>query len=449
MQFNALRRTTTFRLTAIYCVVFSLGAVAMLGMIYLQSAVYLTRRVDGILKTEADALAQSPRDGLRRRISEELVLNGDRTNVFALFSADGTWLAGNLAALPIGLKMDGKPIEIAPTSIFPASARLIARRLPTGEILVTGRDVNQLRELRAIIASALIISGAVIIFAGIACAIAFSMRPLRRLRALQDAGEEIARGDLKRRMPLSGRHDELDMLAATVNTMIGEVERLMSEVKGATETIAHDLITPLTRASTQLHRMQQADQLAPDHILGVTAEIDEVLDRFRAILRISELEARGRRAGFQSLDLMDVIAPVIELYQPLAETGGIWLQAAGERGQVIQADPKLLIEALSNLIDNAIKFTGSGGSVQLRLISEEGAPVLIVEDNGPGIAVGERETVLQRFYRSDRNRLTPGSGLGLSIVAAITRLHGFELRLEDADPGLRVRITCQNRTLSY
>jgi signal transduction histidine kinase len=448
MQLSALRRTTTFRLTTLYGLIFALGAVALLAMVYLQSAVYLTHRVDGILTAEADALMQTPGPRLPGRVLEDLALSGGRTTVIALFSPAGARVVGNLAALPPGLRVDGPPLEIPPTAIFQASARLIARRLPSGEVLVVGRDISQLQQMRAIIGQALLWSGAIIIIVGLACGLALSIRPLRRLRELQQAAEEIGRGDLKRRMPLSANHDELDMLAATVNHMMGEVERLMSEVKGATETIAHELITPLTRASTRLHRMQQTGG-EPTDFDRLAADVDEVLDRFRAILRISELEARQRRAGFRRMDLADIVGPVADLYQPLAEAGGIRLSARSERGAEVEADPKLMVEAVSNLVDNAIKFSRPGGRVQVRLGEDPAEPRIIVEDDGPGIPGGEREAVLQRFYRGERDRLAPGAGLGLSIVAAIVRLHGFELRLEDAQPGLRAVIDCRRRGIAY
>ena len=442
MPFSNLWRTTTFRLTALYGLVFVLGTVVLLGMVYLQATVYLTRRTDDIIAGEMRALATSPRPGLRLRVAEDLILNGDRVTVIGLFAPNGTQMAGNLDVLPLGLRLGGPAIETSPTVRFPSVARLRAQRLATGEILVVGRDVSQLRELRAIVASALVFGGLTIIVVGLGCGVALSIGPLRRLRALQDAGEEIALGDLKRRMPISRHRDELDMLATTVNSMMGEVERLMAEVKGATDVLAHDLMTPLTRASTQLHRIEQTGEAGPGQFARISAEVDEVLDRFRAILRISELEGRARRAGFVRIDLMDVIEPVEELYRPLAEERGVWLTLKGQRGVHIQGDPKLLIEAVSNLIDNAIKFSGSGGAVQLRLGEARGRAEIVVQDNGPGVPPAEREAVLQRFYRSDRNRLTPGTGLGLSIVAAICRLHAFALKLEDAEPGLRVAIDC-------
>jgi signal transduction histidine kinase len=446
MRFRTLWQTTTFRLTALYGLLFALGTFALLGMVYVQSVVYLTQRVDGILNTEADALARSPRPGLRQRLVEELTLNGDTTNIYALFSADGVRIAGNLDAMPAALRVDARPLEIPVTRGFSAHARLIARRLPSGEVMVVGRDVDQLREMRSIITSALVWSGVSIILVGFACGTALSIGPLRRLRGLQAAGQDIARGDLKRRMPISHRQDELDMFAPTVNYMRGEVERLMSEVKGATDTIAHDLLTPLTRARTRLRRTQQAQRLEPEDIARVSAEIDEVLERFRAILRISTLDARDRRAGFSHIDLADIVAPVADLYLPLAEAGGVRLSTAGERGITVDADPKLLIEAVSNLVDNAIKFAGSGGAVQLRLGADPAMKQIIVQDDGPGIPIAERTAVLQRFYRSERDPMIPGSGLGLSVVAAIVRLHGFQLTLQDADPGVRAVIECRSST---
>ena len=443
MRLRDLSRTTTFQLTVLYGLLFALAIAVLLGAVYFQSTAYLTRRVDRILVTHADALARAPSTELPGRIDQALALNEDRTNIFALFSANGNQITGNLAAPPKNLTVAGPPIEEPPTKEFPQYARLIARRLPNGEELVVGRDVTQLRRLRSIIGSALGWSGALIILAGLGFGVALGVPLLRRLSVLQAAAQDIANGDLTRRIPASGRHGELDMFAETVNHMVGEVERLMSEVKASTDTIAHDLRTPLTRARARLHRLQQEQNWTPEAISRITAEVDEVLDRFRAILRLSELEAADRRAGFIQVDLAGVISEVADLYAPLAEAGGVRLgtRIAGEAMAI--GDPKLLFEALSNLVDNAIKFSPRGGYVQIRLDNEVRFPRITVQDEGPGIPPHERPAVLQRFFRGERARLAPGSGLGLSVVAAIVRLHGFDLALEDADPGLRVRIDCR------
>jgi signal transduction histidine kinase len=442
MQFSALRRTTTFRLTVLYGLLFALGTIALLGMVYLRSAGYLTQRVDGILNTEADALMRSPSAGLRERLVDELALNGTRTNVYGLFTAAGVRVAGNLPALPPVLLKSHKPVEVSPTTEFRASARLIAHRLPDGEILVVGRDVSQLQQIRSIITQALTWSGVLILLAGLALGLILSVAPLQRLRRLQAVAQDIARGDLKRRMPVSGRGDELDVFASAVNYMIGEVERLMSEVRGATEVIAHDLLNPLANAALQLRRIQRSDVHEPQAVERVAARIAEVLERFRAILRIAELDVRERRGGFAIIDLAEVTAPVSELYQPLAEEAGVRLQVLAESGTTVEGDAKLLFEAVSNLIDNAIKFGGRGSTVRVRLGTDPARPQIIVEDDGPGIPAAERAAVLQRFYRGERSRAVAGSGLGLSVVAAIVRLHEFTLTLEDANPGVRAIIDC-------
>lgn len=440
MRLRELTRTSTFRLSSLYGLIFAIGLVSLLGLVYARSAVYLTRRVDSILVTEADALAAAPPAELRRRIDEAVSLGGDRTSAFGLFAPGDRRLAGNIEAIPEGLAPGGPPVEIGPTRAFPAPARLIARRLASGEVLVVGRDVDQLQEMRAILAGALVWSGAAVIVVGLACGIALSLPPLARLRRLQAACDDIAAGDLTRRLPTSRRRDELDTFASTVNYMLEEVERLLGEVKGASESIAHDLRTPLTRVRAQLHRLAQAHEAPPGELARVTAELDEVLERFRALMRIGELEARERRAGFARADLTALVDDAADLYQPLAEASGVSFAWSAPAGVTAFADAKLLFEAVSNLLDNAIKFAGAGGRVALRL---ESRPVkIVVEDNGPGIPAAERAAVLQRFYRVERDRTQPGSGLGLSIAAAIVRLHRFELSLEEAGPGLRAVISC-------
>jgi signal transduction histidine kinase len=434
MQLREVWRTTTFRLTVLYGLVFALGLVALLGVVYWQTNVFLTNRVDGILRTETDAIADAPHGQMKTRITQAILLNGPKANFYALFDAQQHWIAGNIHTYPRGLVADAKAVNVAPMPDFPMVSSVLARRLPTGDLLVVGRDAGVFTQLRAIILSALLWSGAAILVAGIACGAAFSLSPLRRLRDLQLAAQDIAAGNLKRRMPTSSRRDELDMFASTVNLMLGEVERLMAEVKGATETIAHDLRTPLTRARAQLHRLWEHGAATADEIGQVTGEIDTVLERFRALLRISEIEARDRRQGFQPTDLGALVLQAGELYQPLAEDAGVALTATVKRPAQIEADPKLLFEALSNLMDNAIKFTPPGGKIAVRL---EPGPRIVVEDDGPGVPEDEREAVLQRFYRSERDKAVPGSGLGLSIVAAIARLHRLDLILEDARPGLR------------
>ena len=291
----------------------------------------------------------------------------------------------------------------------------------------------------------LIWSGLATALAVLVSGIALSLAPLRRVRDLQHKSREIAAGDLDARMPLMGRGDELDLFAGTVNAMVEEVGRVVAQVKGVTDAVAHDLRTPLTRVRGQLYRVRQSPGVEPQAaamIEAATIDLDVVLERFSALLRISELEAGGRRAGFGMVHLDRLIEAIRDLYEPLADERQVTLGFDGASDIQVRGDEKLLFEAVSNLVDNAIKFVPEGGHVEIVLRSGEGGPVIEVRDDGPGIAPDERRAVLRRFHRGVEAADVPGSGLGLSVVAAIVHLHGFALEFGDGHPGLVVRIRC-------
>ena len=430
-----------FRLTLTYCALFVGFAVVLLGLIYWQTAGYMSGQVDQILDAEAKGFETSTPERLPDWIREDMARDVRHINFYGLFSADGVWILGNIQAYPSDLAAGGPPRQLKAADGLRPGARALAIRLPWGEQLVVGRDVTQLAEIRHIILRALFWSGAFTITAGLALAGAVSVPALRRIAQIQAVTQVITDGDFAARLAVTRRHDELDMLASTVNRMLDEVQRLVAEIKSAGDSLAHDLRTPLNRLSASLHRLQQQTPQTDSNralIDQALAETESLLTRFQAMLRIAEIESGARRAGFRSLDPADLVAQIEDLFEPLAAERGIAFTSEAPAGQEIHADPELLFEALANLVDNAIKFTPPGGRVALRLARVAEGPRLEVVDNGPGVASGERSAVLQRFYRSDRDRLRPGSGLGLSIVAAIMRLHGFDVVLTDAEPGLRV-----------
>lgn len=450
-------RISTFRLAVAFGFLFMLGNIALLGLIYWQTSSYLVRRIDGSIYTMADSFRQVDPARVANRISDALAYDLRKSNIYGLFSPDGKTLAGNLRFLPSGLPVDGKIHQFAEPGIpgyrpegaaSPADgglARAIAWRLSNGAILVVGRDFTQLEEIKAIILDASLVSGALIIGLGLLGGFALSIRPLRRIDAIRDTSRRIVQGELGLRMPVSRRQDELDMLAATVNSMLDEIERLLTEVKSVTDTLAHDLRTPLTRIRLLLYRLQQRSAIdgTQRRLLDLAlTETDSLLGRFRALLRISEIENRQRKAGFGTVDPRAVVDEIAELFDALAEDKGVRFEVHCEPTRTIQADPDLLLEALSNLVDNAIKFTPAGGSVAIKLSQAEGVPVIDVIDSGCGVKAGEREAVLQRFYRGDRHRGDEGYGLGLSIVAAIIRLHGFALEFRESKIGTHIRVVC-------
>jgi signal transduction histidine kinase len=355
------------------------------------------------------------------------------------------WICGNVRALPPRFPIDGVPREIHAPNLQPG-ARALVQRLPWGEILFVGHDALVLTGLRHIVVNALALSGALALLAGLAGAAALSVRPLRRIDALRGASRAVLDGDLSVRLPVSRRRDEIDMLAGVANAMMDETERLLWEVKSVGDNVAHDLRTPLTRLRALLYRaVQEAKAAGGEHAMIEQAlgETDELLARFRALQRIGEIERRDRQASFAPVRLQEVLEHVVELHAPLAEDRGVDLAAdiAADAPQV-RADATLLFEAVSNLVDNALKFTPPGGRVSVGLANQAEGPRIEVRDNGPGVPEAERDSVLQRFYRGRRAAGAPGSGLGLSIVAAIARLHQFTLSLDDAGPGLRVTLDC-------
>nr|MEA2797064.1 hypothetical protein [Phenylobacterium sp.] len=450
MRPRELWRTTPFRLTLMNGAVFALAVMALLGLIYLQTAGYLARQIDGIVVSEAKALRLGGAERLPERVNQAVASDSRHIEHYGLFSEEGVWIAGNVRALPPGLPIDGKTRELHERGLQPG-ARASVTRLPWGEILFVGHDALVLTGLRTIIVNALAVSGVLILIFGLAAAAALSLVPLRRIEDLREASRAALKGQLGVRLPVSQRRDEIDMLAGVANAMMDESERLLWEVKSVGENVAHDLRTPLNRLRALLYRVSQetkAEGAERQMIDQALAETDDLLARFRALQRIGEIERRDRQAFFEPVRLQSIVEHVLELHEPLAEDRGVALDAEmAADAPAVSADPTLLFEAVSNLVDNALKFTPRGGHVRLRLAAREQGPSIEVADNGPGVAEADREAVLQRFYRAKRTANEPGSGLGLSIVTAIARLHHFTLVLEDARPGLRVTLHCWPRGL--
>jgi signal transduction histidine kinase len=358
-------------------------------------------------------------------------------------------LAGDIEREPPELHQNRKiyklHVKLDPSNTANVTrARGVAARLPNGQRLVVAKESGTLDGIGAIIRRGLIWGLSLTLLPGLLGGILIGRGPARRIRAIQQATEPVRQGDLSRRLPVSRRGDELDVLAGIVNTMLGEIERLMGEVKGVCDNIAHDLRTPLTRLRTRLYRAQQQLGDSPEAALldACVVDVDSLLTRFRALLRISELEDRQRSACFGEVDLADVVQQVHDFYVPLAEDRGQHFELVVGELVPLRGDPHLLFEALANLVGNALKFTPDGGKIVLSARMDENGPLVEVLDSGPGIPVDERGSVTRRFYRGDNSRSTPGSGLGLSIVSAIARLHGYSLDVDSGVDGARLTLRC-------
>ena len=454
MSLSKVSRTVVFRLTLFYSLFFTLCVIMLLGFVYWQTAREMNRRVDQILTLETKHFKSLKPEHLLDEIEKSILRDQRHVYLYGLFSPDKHLLVGNLDQLPGGIPLNGKIYE---TNLLanniqaePLPSRVLITRLDSGDFLLLGHDVKQLIEFGWLMKRAFFWGGTLTILLGLMFGVFLSSRPLRRIEQIQQVCERIMQGDIRQRLPVGKRSDELDMLAVIVNRMLDEIERLMSEVKSAGDNIAHDLRTPLTRLRVLLYRVQQQLGDAPVQrpmVDQAIVEVDSLLLRFRALLRISEIENKQRRAGFKIIRLQEILEQAVNLIAPLAEDKSIQLLLKAEFVDPIHGDGELLFEAMVNLLDNAIKFTPAGGWVEVHLKRGAEGPRIDIVDSGIGIRESERVSVLNRFYRSENDLNAPGYGLGLAIVMAIVKLHGFGLELDDARPGTRVTIFCWPHSL--
>ena len=447
-------RSSSSRLLALYSSLFVLWSGMLMGVMYYEVSAYLDNLAKHSLMQRQHLFSRFSGEQLVDALAVSMTFDIPGLDAYGLFDEQHRYLSGALRHIPKGLPLDGKihMLGDCADSDDPTlpndSCDAVATQAVDGRWLVLLRDNGSLFAVTRIILHALFWGMTLTIVPGIVGWHLLRRRPLRRIRGIQASAEAIVAGDLTRRLPLSSRRDELDMLAAIVNAMLERIERLMNEVKGVCDNIAHDLRTPLTRLRAQLYRMQQEageGSREATQLESVLAEADTLMARFRGLLRISELEDRQRRSGFVQLDPLPLLQELHEFYLPLAEEGelGFQLQLPGSLPP-LSWDRALLFEAVANLLGNSIKFTPAGGQVILRGVNEGGHTRIEVLDSGPGIPEGEREAVFQRFYRAEGGNPQGGFGLGLSIVAAIVSLHGFTLEVGSSElGGARLMLDCR------
>ncbi len=440
-------RSTTFRWALAIAGAFALSSAILFGFVYWRTADYLTRRFDSLITGESTLIITQPRP-LRISLLDSRLRSDPRgIKLTGVFTADGRRIAGNIARFPSRLVVGGPPadstlIRIGLAGSERETARALAVRAPDGEILVIGRNIDELREIAAIVLRALALGVPPALALSLAAGVALSLRAQRRIEAVTRTTRRIVAGDLRERLPTRGvAGDPFDQLADIVNTMLDDMERLIHDLAAVGDDIAHEVRTPLTRVRAILERGREhagsVEQLR-DVVDRAIGGLDKSLAIVTALLRIAEIEHGRRLAGFEGVDLASVVLEVAELFDPIAEDRGVSLELAAAPAWV-RGDRDLLFEAIANLVDNAIKFTPAGGRVELGLSREAGVRISVC-DTGPGIGEAEREVVTRRFYRSDKSRQTEGVGLGLSLVAAIVKLHGFDLEI-GAPPGCRIEIT--------
>lgn len=447
-----LLSSSTFRLAALYLLLFALSVGALLGYVYWNTAVLLERQTDETIRAEVQALADQYRlrglsgiiDTIQRRSKDETGA------VYLLTAPGGQRIAGNLTKLPPMPQDEATWIEF-PLAVEKNALREnhVARAFHTdlagGFQLLVGRDVEALRQFATIIRQTIYYALAIAAVLGLGGGLLISRNFLRRIDDITGASRTIMAGNMAGRMPVTGSNDELDRLALALNEMLEQIESLMAGMKEVSSNVAHDLKTPLTRIKAQVEaalRSNSPEQYR-EALERTVDESDRLLGTFNALLSIARAEAGQARQAMAPLDAGAIIADVVELYEPMVEEAGGSLSSEAAPGLTVMGDRQLLAQALTNLVDNALKYGAMDGETPQIAVTGgiEGDKVVItVADHGAGIAEEDRARVTERFVRLDSSRTKPGNGLGLSLVSGVMKLHKGSLVLTGNDPGLAARL---------
>lgn len=443
-----LLRTSTFRLAIFYFGLFALSAFAVLGLIYWQTVVYSDQQTGETIEAEITGLSEQYRNlglnGLVQVIEERSSPERGSSMLYLLTDANGRTISGNLTRWPdahidpdgwMRFRLNapgGKPKD---RHLAQATSFLLGG----GYQLLVGRDLWERQEFHARITAALAWSAALTLALGLIGGVIASRSTLRRIETINRAAAGIMAGEISRRIPVRRSGDEFDRLAGNLNAMLDRIEQLMAGMREVTDNIAHDLRSPLgrlrNRIETALLDPPSLDAYREALQLSI-GDADRLLATFSSLLDIAEVEAGAPRAVMEPLDLTDLVTGLAELYEPAAEEAGLALrQELPPAPIMIRGNRQLLSRALANLLENAIKYTPSGGAMSIALTEEANIARIVVADTGPGIPVASRDRVFDRFYRLEESRTTPGNGLGLSLVRAATRLHKGEVTLAETAPG--------------
>jgi len=442
-------RTASFGLAVAYAALFTASTIVLGTIVYGTVLNSLEHQMATRIDAEVDLLREEfEAEGLSDLVREI----HERTAYFPALSylvtdAEGKRLAGNLPSMPAHVGWTDIETEPAPGGSVEQNLRVRTVSLGHGVRLAVADDLGPIEEIQEAFLSALGWGLAAFVILSLAGGILLSRTFLRRVDVITRTAEAIIGGDLHSRIPLRGTDDNLDRLSSTLNRMLDRIGDLMESLSQVSNDIAHALRTPLSRLRQKLEIAKTNvgdDQKTETVIDAAIDETDTILDTFSALLRIAQIEAGTRQAGFKQLDLSKVFETVADAYSAAAEEQGKDLAARIEPGLWCRGDRDLLTEMLANLLDNAIRHTPAGSNIEVTLAGSDTGPVATVADSGSGIPLEEREQVFRRFYRLDQSIAQPGNGLGLSLVAAVADLHEIELCLEDNAPGLLIRMQFRN-----
>jgi signal transduction histidine kinase len=450
MRLPAIFKTSVFQLTILYVVLFGVS-VATLGWFIYQSTVgYMRDQTDEVIRAEIEFLDdQFQRLDSRRFI--EMVderskgQTSDERFAYLLVDGRGRFLAGNLdsASGPLLPDVVMEWIEFRPASgDNPAPVRALILPVGTaGARILVGREIRELEQINNRFIRALTLGLGLTMLLALGGGLALALSAQRRITILNRTTRRIIEGDLSQRVPIEGAYDEHGELARSVNEMLDQIEGLMTGIRHVGDSIAHDLRGPLTRLRTRLERLAEQETPSREEVENCIAQADAVLATFNALLRISRIETGTYRSGFDVIELGPIVSDIAELYEATADDQLVELRLSVIDDAYVFGDRELLAQALTNLLDNALKHTPVGGHIDMQVHRSGDRIQVVVADSGPGIPAEARERVLQRFARLDESRSRPGNGLGLALVRAIADQHDARLTLTDNAPGLRVTLS--------
>lgn len=446
-----LFRTTAFKLSLGYLVAFAIGASVVMTWVSWNVGRLIDEQIGATIEAEINGLSEQYAQGGIRRLLDvvERRVRQPGASLYLVTNFQGQAITGNIKGLPPEVLLRPGVRETAYERVgeVEIDRRALARifLLPGGFRLLVGRDLEDRESLRSVMGRALLTSLFWLVVIGAFGGLFVARRVLRRVEAISDSARTIMQGDLAQRLPLAGANDELDRLAGNLNEMLERIQELMAGVREVSDNIAHDLKTPLTRLRNRAEEALRSARDPKDYRIALEKMLEEseqLIRIFNALLTIARLEAGGERGEHAAFDLATCVRDVAELYEPLADEAGIDLVVETSGDSTVLGSRELAGQALANLIDNALKYAAPGpglrGVVHVRVQRLGHGVEASVADNGPGIPAADRERVFGRFVRLESSRSRPGSGLGLSLVAAVASLHNGDVRIEDNEPGLRV-----------
>jgi signal transduction histidine kinase len=440
-----LLRSTSVRLALGYSLLFIVSSGVLVGVLWWRMTDYLDRATDAAIVSDTQAIGDRFGDfglpGAIETIAERVARAADERAIYLLTDPRLTRIAGNLAAWPLEVERRAGWYQVRLVRNDRQHAtRFLHLTLPGNYHLLVGRDVEDRVALRGLILGGLGWTAGASLLLAILGGLLVRRAVLRRIEEITRTTTGIVRGDLAQRLPMRGSDDEFDQLALTINGMLEQIQQLVENIQNTSNAIAHDLRTPLAELRGRLEdllRARSSAEVAAQEIQGAVADVDRVIGIFNALLRLAEIDSGVRRSGFHKVDLAQLAADAAELYRPSLEERGAALTLDAPEGITVEGDPFLLAQAIGNLLDNAAKVAPVGSTVTLAIAARgTGEIAITVADRGPGIPDAEKTRVTERFFRGDASRGTSGSGLGLSLVDAVARLHGGRLELADNGPGL-------------